>query len=88
MVPPELNRARRRQTFGVPILIVYWPDRDFARDHRRAWPTDTGEELMETIGQPCSHMEVSIRASGRQHRVRGRRAGRDLHARLQHDGGL
>ena len=26
------------------------------------WPTDTGEQLTQTIGQPCSHMEVAIRS--------------------------
>jgi fatty-acyl-CoA synthase len=59
MVPPELNRAAQA-IFGVPILIVYGQT-ETSPAITAAWPTDTGEELMETIGQPCSHMEVSIR---------------------------
>jgi fatty-acyl-CoA synthase len=59
MVPPELNREAQR-IFGVPILIVYGQT-ETSPAITGAWPTDTGAELMETIGQPCSHMEVSIR---------------------------
>lgn len=59
MVPPELNRAAQ-EVFGVPILIVYGQT-ETSPAITAAWPTDTGAELLETIGQPCSHMEVSIR---------------------------
>jgi fatty-acyl-CoA synthase len=59
MVPPELNRAAQA-AFGVPILIVYGQT-ETSPAITAAWPSDTGEELLETIGQPCSHMEVSIR---------------------------
>jgi len=60
MVPPELNRAAET-ILGVPILIVYGQT-ETSPAITAAWPTDTGAELMETIGQPCSHMEVSIRS--------------------------
>ena len=60
MVPPELNHAAQA-AFGVPILIVYGQT-ETSPAITAAWPTDTGEELLETIGQPCSHMEVSIRS--------------------------
>ncbi|MEP3029695.1 MAG: AMP-binding protein [Erythrobacter sp.] len=59
MVQPELNRAAQ-ETFGVPILIVYGQT-ETSPAITATWPTDTGAELTETIGQPCSHMEVSIR---------------------------
>ncbi|ABC62181.1 class I adenylate-forming enzyme family protein [Erythrobacter litoralis] len=58
MVPPELNRAAQA-SFGVPILIVYGQT-ETSPAITAAWPTDTGAELVETIGQPCSHMEVAI----------------------------
>lgn len=60
MVPPELNRAAQT-VFGVPILIVYGQT-ETSPPITGAWPTDTGSELLETVGQPCSHMEVSIRS--------------------------
>ncbi|TRD10853.1 AMP-binding protein [Erythrobacter insulae] len=60
MVQPELNRAAQ-QTFGVPILIVYGQT-ETSPAITAAWPTDTGSDLTDTIGQPCSHMEVSIRS--------------------------
>lgn len=59
MVPPALNAAAQ-EVFGVPILIVYGQT-ETSPAITAAWPSDTGEELIETIGQPCSHMEVSIR---------------------------
>lgn len=59
MVQPELNRAAQ-EVFGVPILIVYGQT-ETSPAITAAWPTDTGAELTETIGQPCSHMEVAIR---------------------------
>ncbi len=59
MVPPELNRAAQ-DTFGVPILIVYGQT-ETSPAITAAWPTDTGADLIDTIGQPCSHMEVAIR---------------------------
>ncbi len=62
MVPPELNRAAQ-EVFGVPILIVYGQT-ETSPAITAAWPTDTGADLTETIGQPCSHMEISIRSPG------------------------
>lgn len=59
MVQPELNRAAQ-EIFGVPILIVYGQT-ETSPAITAAWPTDTGTDLTETIGQPCSHMEVAIR---------------------------
>ncbi len=59
MVAPELNRAAQ-ETFGVPILIVYGQT-ETSPAITAAWPSDQGADLTETIGQPCSHMEVSIR---------------------------
>ena len=59
MVQPELNRAAQ-EVFGVPILIVYGQT-ETSPAITASWPSDTGAELLETIGQPCSHMEVSIR---------------------------
>ncbi len=58
MVQPELNRAAQ-EVFGVPILIVYGQT-ETSPAITAAWPTDTGTDLTETIGQPCSHMEVAI----------------------------
>ncbi len=58
MVQPELNRTAQ-EMFGVPILIVYGQT-ETSPAITAAWPTDTGAELTETIGQPCSHMEVAI----------------------------
>ncbi|MEP4783508.1 MAG: AMP-binding protein, partial [Erythrobacter sp.] len=58
MVQPELNRAAQ-EVFGVPILIVYGQT-ETSPAITAAWPSDTGSELTETIGQPCSHMEVAI----------------------------
>ncbi len=61
MVPPELNRAAQ-EAFGVPILIVYGQT-ETSPGITAAWPTDTGTELVETIGQPIPHVEVSIRST-------------------------
>ncbi|NVE94856.1 class I adenylate-forming enzyme family protein [Altererythrobacter lutimaris] len=60
MVAPELNRAAQ-ETFGVPILIVYGQT-ETSPAITAAWPSDSGAELTETIGQPCSHMGVAIRS--------------------------
>ncbi len=62
MVQPELNRAAQ-EVFGVPILIVYGQT-ETSPAITAAWPTDTGSDLTDTIGQPCSHMEVAIRNPG------------------------
>ncbi|MGX7952024.1 class I adenylate-forming enzyme family protein [Tsuneonella sp. HG249] len=59
MVPPELNRASR-EVFGVPILIIYGQT-EASPAITATWPEDQGSDLVSTIGQPCSHMEVSIR---------------------------
>lgn len=60
MVQPSLNRAAQ-ETFGVPILIVYGQTETYPAI-TAAWPTDTGSDLTETIGQPIAHIEVSIRS--------------------------
>ncbi|MEP3420626.1 MAG: AMP-binding protein [Erythrobacter sp.] len=60
MVQPELNRAAQ-EVFGVPILIVYGQT-ETSPTITAAWPTDTGADLTETIGQAGSHMEVAIRS--------------------------
>lgn len=62
MVQPELNRAAQA-TFGVPILIVYGQTETYPAI-TAAWPTDSGALLVETIGQPIAHIEVSIRSPG------------------------
>ncbi|MHA7819355.1 MAG: class I adenylate-forming enzyme family protein [Erythrobacter sp.] len=58
MVQPELNRAAQA-TFGVPILIVYGQTETYPAI-TAAWPTDTGSDLTDTIGQPIAHIEVAI----------------------------
>jgi fatty-acyl-CoA synthase len=58
MVPPELNRAAQA-AFGVPILIVYGQTETYPAI-TAVWPSDTGEELLDTIGQPIAHIEVAI----------------------------
>ncbi|MDJ0978954.1 MAG: AMP-binding protein [Erythrobacter sp.] len=60
MVPAALN-AKAKQVYGVPILIVYGQT-ETSPAITASWPTDTGSDLIETIGQPCSHMDVSIRS--------------------------
>lgn len=60
MVQPELNRAAQ-QTFGAPIVIIYGQT-ETCPAITASWPTDTGAELLETIGQPIAHVEVSIRS--------------------------
>ena len=62
MVPPALN-ARAQKVFGTPILIVYGQT-ETSPAITAAWPSDRGADLTETIGMPCSHMEVSIRSPG------------------------
>ena len=86
MVPPALNAAAQ-EVFGVPILIVYGQT-ETSPAITAAWPTDTGAELTETIGQPCSHMEVSIRNPADNSVCAVDEQGGNLHARLQHDGRL
>jgi len=58
MVQPELNRAAQ-EVFGVPILIVYGQTETYPTI-TGSWPTDTGAELLETIGQPTANIEVAI----------------------------
>lgn len=58
MVQPSLNRAAQ-ETFGVPILIVYGQTETYPAI-TAAWPSDTGSDLTETIGQPIAHIEVAI----------------------------
>ena len=60
MVQPALNAAAQ-ETFGTPILIVYGQTETYPAI-TAAWPSDTGAELTETIGQPIAHIEVSIRS--------------------------
>ncbi|MEE4154992.1 MAG: AMP-binding protein [Erythrobacter sp.] len=60
MVPPELNRAAQA-TFGVPIIIVYGQTETYPAI-TAVWPGDTGEHLIESIGQPIAHIEVAIRS--------------------------
>lgn len=59
MVAPELNRAAK-EVFGVPIVIVYGQT-ETSPAITAAWPSDNDHDLTQTIGQPCSHMEVAIR---------------------------
>jgi len=58
MVQPELNRAAQ-EVFGVPILIVYGQTETYPAI-TGSWPTDSGAELLETIGQPIANIEVAI----------------------------
>lgn len=60
MVQPELNRAAQ-EIFGAPILIVYGQT-EASPAITATWPSDSFADLTETIGQPCSHMDVSIRS--------------------------
>ncbi|RGP39874.1 Acyl-CoA synthetase family member 2, mitochondrial [Altererythrobacter insulae] len=62
MVQPALNAAAQ-ETFGVPILIVYGQTETYPAI-TGAWPTDTGSNLTETIGQPIAHIEVAILSPG------------------------
>ncbi|MEP3464899.1 MAG: AMP-binding protein [Parasphingorhabdus sp.] len=59
LVAPELVRAGR-EVFGAPILIVYGQT-ESSPGITHTWPTDSEEDLSQTIGQPLAHMEVSIR---------------------------
>lgn len=59
MVQPELNRAAQ-EVFGAPILIIYGQT-ETSPAITATWPSDSFADLTETIGQPCSHMDVSIR---------------------------
>lgn len=59
LVAPELVRAGR-EIFGSPILIVYGQT-ESSPCITHTWPTDSEEDLTQTIGQPLPHMEVSIR---------------------------
>ncbi|MEE4315347.1 MAG: AMP-binding protein [Erythrobacter sp.] len=58
MVQPELNRAAQA-TFGVPVLIVYGQTETYPT-LTATWPSDTGAQLLETIGQPIPRVEVAI----------------------------
>lgn len=62
LVAPELVRAGR-EIFGSPILIVYGQT-ESSPGITHTWPTDSEEDLTQTIGQPLAHMEVSIRDTG------------------------
>lgn len=59
MVAPELNRSAK-EVFGVPIQIVYGQT-ETSPAITATWPSDNDHDLTQTIGQPCPHMEVSIR---------------------------
>lgn len=59
MVAPELNRSAK-EVFGVPIVIVYGQT-ETSPAITATWPKDNDHDLTQTIGQPCPHMEVSIR---------------------------
>ncbi len=59
LVAPELVRGGR-EIFGAPILIVYGQT-EASPGVTHTWPTDSEEDLTQTIGQPLPHMEVSIR---------------------------
>lgn len=61
MVPPELNRAAQA-VFGVPILIVYGQT-ETSPAITAMWPDDGEEDMLNTIGQPIAHIEVSIRTT-------------------------
>lgn len=62
MVSPELNRAAN-EVFGVPINIVYGQT-ETSPAITATWPDDCEQDLLETIGQPIPHVEVSIRDTG------------------------
>ncbi len=58
LVSPELV-ARVRETFGVPIQIIYGQT-ESSPVITAAWLEDADADLSETIGQPLPHLEVAI----------------------------
>ena len=60
MVAPELARASK-EVFGVPVQVVYGQT-EACPVITLGWANDSMEDLTETIGQPISHMELSIRS--------------------------
>lgn len=59
MVAPELARAAQ-DSFGVPIQVVYGQT-EACPVITFGWAGDSMEDRTQTIGQPISHLELSIR---------------------------
>ena len=57
---PRTGARGGKEIFGAPILIVYGQT-ECSPGLTHTWPTDSEEDLTQTIGQPLAHMEVSIR---------------------------
>jgi len=62
MVAPELAKAAK-EVFGVPVQVIYGQT-EACPTITLGWADDSLEDLTETIGQPISHVEVSIRRAG------------------------
>ena len=62
MVAPDLAR-KAEQVFGAPIQVVYGQT-EASPVVTMGWRDDNDADRTETIGQPLSHMEVSIRNVG------------------------
>lgn len=60
MVAPELARSAE-EVFGVPIQVVYGQT-EACPVITFCWASDSLEDRTQTIGQPISHLEVSIRS--------------------------